>query len=87
MAGIPSDRLRATVLGIARAMFIDRLHVLRLTEVVRHQIRPTDDGILQLPDELDKEMKNQAFDFVLATLPQEYHGDIYELRSSWMNVH
>jgi len=87
MTGIPSDRLRTTVLGIARAMFIDRLHVLRLTEVVRHQIRPAEDGNLQLPDALDEEMKKQAFDFVLATLPAEYHGDIYELRSSWMNVH
>lgn len=80
------DRNRAVFLGIARALFMNRLHVLRLTEVVRHQIRPNEDGVMLLPPELDEEMKRQAFDFVLATFPEEFHLELHQARSSWLNV-
>ncbi|MSP15577.1 MAG: hypothetical protein EXR73_03000 [Myxococcales bacterium] len=80
------DQLRPLLLGIARALFMDRLHLLRLTEVVRNQIRPNDEGVMLLPPELDEEMRRQAFDFVLATFPDDYHLDIHHHRSSWLNV-
>jgi hypothetical protein len=57
-------------LGIAHALFINRLHVLRLTEVVRLGIRPDgEDGTMNLPEHLDREVQQQAIDFVLTTFP------------------
>jgi hypothetical protein len=43
-------------LGIAHALFMNRLHVLRLTEVVRLGIRPNADDIMEVPDSLDEEL-------------------------------
>ncbi len=81
-----TDRNRATMIALARAFFMERLHLLRLTEIVRHQIRPNDEGVMLLPPELDDEMKKQAFDFVLATFPEEFHLEIVQVRSLWLNV-
>ena len=67
-------------------MFADRLHVLRLTEVVRHGIRPNEDGIMVIPPELDEELKKQAFDFVLAMMPEDLHVELYQLKSHWLTV-
>jgi hypothetical protein len=86
MADRPADHYRVYFLGIARALFMNRLHVLRLTEVVRHGIRPNDEGVMLLPPELDAEMRKQAFDFVLATFPEELHLELHQVRSSWLNV-
>lgn len=80
------DQNRTVFLGIARALFMNRLHVLRLTEVVRHQIRPNEEGVMLLPPELDEEMRKQAFDFVLATFPDDFHLELHQVRSSWLNV-
>lgn len=80
------DRNRTVFLGIARALFMNRLHVLRLTEVVRLAIRPNEEGVMLLPPELDAEMKKQAFDFVLATFPDDFHLELHQVRSSWLNV-
>ena len=74
------------VLGLARAVFMNRLHLLRLTEVVRHQIRPKDDGIMTLPDELDHQMVEQAFNFVLTCFPREYHAQIHQARRAWLEL-
>ena len=42
-------------LGIAHALFMNRLHVLRLTEVVRLGIRPNnEDQNMEVPDPLDR---------------------------------
>jgi hypothetical protein len=68
---------------MARAMFAERLHVLRLTEIVRNGIRPNEEGLMLLPDELDEEMRKQAFDFVLAMMPEEYHVELLSHRGSW----
>jgi hypothetical protein len=55
MMGDPT--FERTILGITRALFVNRLHVLRLTEVVRHGIAPSkDDGNMALPDALEEEM-------------------------------
>jgi hypothetical protein len=83
---IAADKYRATIIALARAFYMTRLHLLRLTEVVRLQIRPNEEGVMLLPEELDDEMKKQAFDFVLATFPEEYHLDIVQARSTWLNV-
>ena len=77
------DRTNQIFLSIARGMFIERLHVLRLTEVVRHGIRPNEEDILLLPPALDEEMKKLAFDFVLAIFPDDYHLGLIQQRSSW----
>ncbi len=74
-----------TVLGIARALFINRLHVLRLTEVVRLGIKPShDDGNMELPDHLEREMKQQAADYVLTCLPEEWAPLIEEAKVDWL---
>ena len=74
-----------TVLGIARALFINRLHVLRLTEVVRLGIRPRqDDGNMELPEHLESEMKQQAIDYVLTCLPEEWATLVEEVKADWM---
>jgi hypothetical protein len=73
-------------LAVAKAMFADRLHVLRLTEVVRHNVRPNDEGYMLLPPELDDEMKKQAFDFVLAMMPEDFHVELYQHKQAWLTV-
>ena len=74
-----------TVLGIARALFVNRLHVLRLTEVVRLGIKPSDDdGNMELPDHLEREMKQQAADYVLTCLPEEWATLIEEAKADWL---
>ncbi len=74
-------------LGLARAVFMNRLHLLRLTEVVRHGIRPrSDDGIMTLPDELDRQMIELAFNFVLTCFPKEYHAAIHQARRGWLEL-
>jgi hypothetical protein len=79
-------RFHQFALAVAKAMFADRLHVLRLTEIVRYNIRPNDEGVMLLPPELDDEMKKQAFDFVLAMMPEDLHVELLQLRSSWVTV-
>ena len=55
-------------LGIAHALFVNRLHVLRLTEVVRLGIRPDPhDQNMEVPQEVDRELIQQAFAYVSAT--------------------
>jgi hypothetical protein len=78
------ERVHQVFLNIARAMFIDRLHVLRLTEIVRAQIRPNDEGVMLLPTDLDEEMKKQAFDFVMAMMPEEFHVELLTQRKAWL---
>jgi hypothetical protein len=77
--------LERTLMGIAHALFINRLHVLRLTEVVRLGVRPDpNDGTMQLPRELDREMQQQAIDFVLTCLPSELTPSINQAKKDWL---
>jgi hypothetical protein len=78
--------LERALLGIAHALYMNRLHVLRLTEVVRLGIRPDEDGILSLPPELDKEMQQLAFDYVLTCFPQEISVLIHEAKGHWIRL-
>jgi hypothetical protein len=73
-------------LHLARGLYSTRLHLLRLTEVVRHGIKPNEEGVLELPDELDEQMKQQAFDFLLATFPIDWHGKLEVNRDAWTRV-
>jgi hypothetical protein len=79
-------RFHQFVLAMAKALFSERVHLLRLTEIVRHQVRPNDEGLMLLPDELDDELKKQAFEFVLMMVPDDYHVELLQLKQSWLTV-
>jgi hypothetical protein len=72
------------LLCIAHALYSTRLHVLTLTEVVRHKVQPDEDGLLRLPPALDEEMRNQAFDYLLAMFPPEVHPSLLSERPKWL---
>jgi len=78
--------LERTLVGVAHALFINRLHVLRLTEVVRLGIEPSsEDENMVIPTELDEELKQQAVDFVLMCYPPELSAIINHAKSDWLN--
>ena len=72
------------LLCIAHALYSTRLHLLTLTEVVRHEIKPDEDGLMRLPPELDDEMRDLAFDYLLALFPPEFHPNLLAERNKWM---
>ena len=75
------------IVGLARGLFMSRLHLLRLTEVVRHGIRPSQkDGIMTVPADLDLQLVEQAFNFVLTCFPKEYHAQIHQARRGWLEL-
>ncbi len=77
--------LERALLGIAHALFLNRLHVLRLTEVVRLGVRPDkEDGIMNLPGNIDRELQQQAIDFVLANFPPEMSTAIHQAKKEWL---
>jgi hypothetical protein len=80
------QRFHHFVMAMAKALFSERVHLLRLTEIVRNQVRPNEEGLMILPAELDEEMKKLAFDFVLMMMPEEYHVELLQLRQSWVIV-
>ena len=75
------------IVGISHALFMNRLHLLRLTEVVRLSVRPDPgDGNMELPSKLDDELKQQALDYVLTCLPSE-HGKLIRAASvGWLRL-
>ena len=80
----PMDPLLERALqGIAHALFMNRLHLLRLTEIVRLGVRPDEEGILDLPVELDQELRRQAIDYVLTCFPPELSVLIHEAKAEW----
>ena len=71
--------------GIAHALFLDRLHLLRLTEIVRLGITPReDDGSLEVPPELDAQLQQQAVDYVRTCLPREVAHLLDEVEPTWL---
>lgn len=77
--------LERTVVAVAHALFINRLHVLRLTEVVRLGIKPDrEDGEMVVPEELDAQLRQQAIDYVVAYLPEEFHVAIHQAKVDWL---
>ena len=74
-----------TMVGIAHALFMNRLHLLRHTEVVRLGVQPdNEDGNMQLPSKLDREMQQQAIDFVLTCFPPELAPAIHQAKKGWL---
>ena len=72
-------------LGIAYALFMNRLHVLRLTEMVRPGVRPNpDDNMMDVPEPLDAELKQQAIDYVLKCFPQSFAKKLAASTASWL---
>lgn len=78
-------RFERTIVAIAHALFMNRLHVLRLTEVVRLGIKPdaNDADNFTLPKHLDAEMRQQALNYVLTCLP-EYQEPINAEKANWL---
>ena len=78
-------QLERTVVAIAHALFMNRLHVLRLTEVVRLGIKPdADDGDnFTLPEGLDEEMREQSLNYVLTCLP-DFTSAIDAVKVNWL---
>lgn len=74
------------ILSIAHAFYSNRFHMLTLTEVVRHKVQPDEDGLLRLSPEMDREIKKQAFDFLLAMFPSEVHGLLEGERENWTTL-
>ena len=73
------------VVGIAHALFMNRLHLLRLTEVVRLGIRPDEvNGDMHLPPKLEEEMKAQAIAYVLTCFPREFTPLIDQEKADWL---
>lgn len=74
-------------LGIANALFMNRLHVLRLTEIVRHGIRPNaEDGNMDVPDNIDEELKQQALHYVLKCFPPSFNKKLAAAATAWLAV-
>jgi hypothetical protein len=74
-------------LGIAHALFVNRLHVLRLTEIVRAGIRPDpDDGNMEVPPELDRDLIQQAFAYVAHHFPPTFGGKLEAAKARWLRL-
>ncbi|MEM9489862.1 MAG: hypothetical protein AAGC55_11995 [Myxococcota bacterium] len=72
------------LLGIAHALFMNRLHLLRLTEIVRLHVQPDEyDAQMTLPRELDDELKEQAVNYVLTCYPEEWAVLIKQAAPEW----
>ena len=73
--------------GIAHALFVNRLHVLRLTEVVRHNIRPDEDDMnLEVPPDLDRDLIQQAFAYVMHHFPPSFGGKLEAAKARWVRL-
>jgi hypothetical protein len=74
-------------LGMAHALFVNRLHVLRLTEVVRLGIKPDPhDQNMEVPEEVDKELIQQAFAYVTHHFPPAFGGKLEQARARWIRL-
>ncbi len=74
-------------LGIAHALFVNRLHVLRLTEIVRMNVRPDpSDGNMEVPPDVDRELMSQAFAYVMHHFPQSFAGKIEAAKARWVRL-
>jgi len=74
-------------LGIAHALFMNRLHVLRLTEIVRLGIRPNpEDGNMDVPGPLDADLQEQAIAYVLKCFPPAFGSKIQAAKAHWLTL-
>jgi hypothetical protein len=74
-------------LGLAHALFVNRLHVLRLTEVVRLGIKPDPhDQNMEVPKDIDNELIQQAFAYVTRHFPPTFGGKLESAKARWMRL-
>ncbi len=74
-------------LGVAYALFMNRLHVLRLTEIVRLGIKPApEDGNMEVPERLDRELIQQSVDYVLKCFPPSFAKTIEKAKGHWLEL-
>ena len=74
-------------LGIAHALFVNRLHVLRLTEIVRLGVRPDPaDQNMEVPSEIDRDLIQQAFAYVMHHFPPAFSGKIEAAKARWVRL-
>jgi hypothetical protein len=74
-------------LGIAHALFVNRLHVLRLTEVVRLGIKPDPhDQNMEVPKEIDESLIQQAFAYVQRHFPPSFSSKLEGARARWIRL-
>ena len=74
-------------LGIAYALFMNRLHVLRLTEIVRLGVKPNpEDGVMDVPESLDRELIQQAVDYVIKCFPTSFTKNIERAKAHWLEL-
>lgn len=74
-------------LGIAYALFMNRLHVLRLTEIVRLGVRPNaEDGNMDVPEPLDRELKQQAVAYVIKCFPDHFSKKLAASADHWLSL-
>jgi len=79
--------LEEVFLGVAHALFMNRLHVLRLTEIVRLGVRPNpEDGNMEVPEGLDHELQEQAFAYVLKCFPPRFAPQIQGAKDHWLSL-
>ncbi|MGE0546758.1 MAG: hypothetical protein AB7P03_03610 [Kofleriaceae bacterium] len=87
MAALDPSVADELFLGIAHALFVNRLHVLRLTEIVRLGVRPNhDDQNMEVPQEIDRELIQQAFAYVLRHFPPSFGGKIEQAKARWIRL-
>ena len=74
-------------LGVAHALFVNRLHVLRLTEIVRLGIRPDPhDQNMEVPPEVDRELISQAFAYVQHHFPPSFTPKLDAAKARWIRL-
>jgi hypothetical protein len=74
-------------LGIAHALFVNRLHVLRLTEIVRLGIRPDPTDLnMEVPEDVDRDLIQQAFAYVAHHFPPSFGGKLESAKARWMRL-
>jgi len=74
-------------LGIAHALFVNRLHVLRLTEIVRLGIRPDPaDGNMEVPEDVDRDLAQQAFAYVTHHFPPSFGSKLESAKARWIRL-
>jgi hypothetical protein len=74
-------------IGIAHALFVNRLHVLRLTEIVRLGIRPDPhDQNMEVPKEIDADLIQQAFAYVVRHFPPTFAAKLETVRARWIRL-
>lgn len=74
-------------LGVAHALFVNRLHVLRLTEIVRLGVKPDPrDQNMEVPPEVDRELIQQAFAYTMHHFPPSFGAKIEAARPRWIRL-